>query len=1028
MKRIGNLIVGMLVLIAVISTYGNSEEDISSPRQQIEEGKSPAEVICKEGLELIIRSNNKPACVMPQTAKILVDRGLAEFPPIEIVNFACSLPAPSKCIYEIQGKGHISPLANERDITTSGVVTAVGNNSIKGFFLQDSIGDNDNETSDGIFIYTAQGTQVVGVGDEVTVRGDVKEFKGFTEIDVRQGEIIVDSVGTGFVDPVVIGIDAGERRPPVHYTNADSFLDGAVGLSNYDIERDGMDFWESLEGMLVQFNDLVVVDTPVGPYGTLWAVPDNGSWATGYNDQYGIIQISEGDGDHSREDDDDLNPEKIMIDINELTDTADPIAFDSGDQIGSYQGILFYSKDSFLGFDIEGYEFYPIRKETSTGNFTTQHNLTVDTEFNFTPEITNLIDTGDNVITIGNFNVENLDPSDHNDEFNLSPFGSNRIAAHADVITNHLQSPNIIALQEVQDGNGEGDDGFTDASDSFNALINAISEAGGPAYTFYQIDPVNNKDGGAPGGNIRVGYLYDPSQVTLLENNPFTGRLIDNDSNVETDSTAVDAYIGYNGLDANDAFDGSRKPLAATFQHNASGDIFYLINVHFSSRRGSDPIQGLAQPPAVNERKRVNQAAIVKEHVQDVLDTDSDAKIVVLGDFNTFGWSETVNFLAGANPDDSTEVSPANRILTLLEPTNPNDAWSYIFNGNAQTLDQAMISAAVNPDSAIIDKVHVETAIGRFREQISDHDPFVLQFEVDNAPRFELSLSQPTLSLLQGASDESITVTVTPINGFGGTVDFSVTESGPSDNVIGITNPSSVDILLGEGSVDLEIAVDSTATVGDYTLHIEGTDGNLSHSINLLITVTPLGMGSTSCGPNLNSGDVAIVGYNADGADEIAFVVLCDMLAGTEITFTDNGWTASGNFRSREGSFIWSTPTDISAGTVITPAISGMSLSASGDQVLAYQGDIGNPNFIYGFNNEGSSWQIDSSSSNTSALPTGLSNGTTAIALTEVDNAVYVGTTSGTRTTLLTAISNPANWMGDNLARQTMPAGPFTIH
>ena len=39
-------------------------------------------------------------------------------------------------------------------------------------------------------------------------------------------------------------------------------------------------------------------------------------------------------------------------------------------------------------------------------------------------------------------------------------------------------------------------------------LIAAIQAAGGPVYHFRQINPVNNQDGGEPGGNIRVGFLF----------------------------------------------------------------------------------------------------------------------------------------------------------------------------------------------------------------------------------------------------------------------------------------------------------------------------------------------------------------------------------------------------------------------------------------------------------------------------------------------------------------------------------------
>ncbi len=51
-----------------------------SPYQQVEDGAAVESVVCKEGLELIIRSNTIPACVEPSTAKTLVERGLANYP------------------------------------------------------------------------------------------------------------------------------------------------------------------------------------------------------------------------------------------------------------------------------------------------------------------------------------------------------------------------------------------------------------------------------------------------------------------------------------------------------------------------------------------------------------------------------------------------------------------------------------------------------------------------------------------------------------------------------------------------------------------------------------------------------------------------------------------------------------------------------------------------------------------------------------------------------------------------------------
>ncbi|MEM1096180.1 MAG: putative Ig domain-containing protein [Bacteroidota bacterium] len=170
-------------------------------------------------------------------------------------------------------------------------------------------------------------------------------------------------------------------------------------------------------------------------------------------------------------------------------------------------------------------------------------------------------------------------------------------------------------------------------------------------------------------------------------------------------------------------------------------------------------------------------------------------------------------------------------------------------------------------------------------------------------------------------------------------------------------------------------------------------------------------------------GDIAIVGFNADNPDAFAFVALAPVSAGTTIHFTDNGWRAAGGFRANEGTFSYTVPGGgLAAGTVVAiNAPAGPNFSTSGDQLLAYTGSEDNPSFVYALNVEGSGWQADATSSNTSALPAGLTNGVTAVAVGEIDNVAYVGTTTGSRTELLAAIGNPANWSGSNSAAQSFP-------
>jgi len=58
---------------------------VDSPKKQLEKGVLPEDVLCKEGLQLVIRNNGSPACVKPSTAEKFENRGLA-FIPIKISN------------------------------------------------------------------------------------------------------------------------------------------------------------------------------------------------------------------------------------------------------------------------------------------------------------------------------------------------------------------------------------------------------------------------------------------------------------------------------------------------------------------------------------------------------------------------------------------------------------------------------------------------------------------------------------------------------------------------------------------------------------------------------------------------------------------------------------------------------------------------------------------------------------------------------------------------------------------------------
>ena len=242
---------------------------------------------------------------------------------------------------------------------------------------------------------------------------------------------------------------------------------------------------------------------------------------------------------------------------------------------------------------------------------------------------------------------------------------------------------------------------------------------------------------------------------------------------------------------------------------------------------------------------------------------------------------------------------------------------------------------------------------------------------------------------------------------------------GLDDRLIAVDIPNSQSVS-GTQWQDYRVSVDSLETITGLDLFSELPDA-IETSLEAMVD------GSGGSGTTLAAGDIAITGFNFDNPDEFSWVTLQNLAMGTEINFTENGVRTDGTFRAGEGTFTWVADRNYTAGESIVITDSGFALSSSGDQIIAYQGASTSPTFLYGLNSESSSWQTDATSTNTSALPLGLVNGETAIALSEIDNAIYGGPTAGTQTELLTAISNTANWTGSNSTRQTLSSAPFTV-
>jgi hypothetical protein len=281
------------------------------------------------------------------------------------------------------------------------------------------------------------------------------------------------------------------------------------------------------------------------------------------------------------------------------------------------------------------------------------------------------------------------------------------------MIVHNLQAPDIVALEEVQDNNGPTNDGTVDASTTYNTLIAAITAAGGPSYQFRQINPVNNQDGGEPGGNIRQGFLFRIDRGLSFTDRPGGSAL----AATAVISSGVDTHLSFSPgrIDpTNSAFNspsGSRKPLAGEFVFN--GHKLFVIANHFNSKGGDQPLYGRFQPPArSSEDQRHKQAQIVHNFVKSILAADPDAAVVVLGDLNDFEFSDTVTTLSAGVLHD------------LIETLPQSERYTYVFEGNSQAIDHILLSDYLKVRPFAYDVVHVNS---EFAIQASDHEPQVVR-------------------------------------------------------------------------------------------------------------------------------------------------------------------------------------------------------------------------------------------------------------------------------------------------------------
>ncbi len=582
-------------------------------------------------------------------------------------------PGPLR-IHDLQGTSWVSPHDGDAVTNVPGIVTGIrSSGSSRGFWIQDPDPDSNPATSEGIFVFTS--SPGVAVGDSVLVSGTVKDF-----YPLGSGETVSTTSnlsGTEIDSPTTSVLSHGNALPAPEMITPTSEPDTyAPDLGGGNIEstpitpsRSALDFWESREGMRVEVDDARVVG-PSNSFGEQYITTKPAQAVTYRGGTYVAAENAIPAG------------RVEVVPVN-----------------GSNPGVN-------VGDVFSGATIGPVDYSEFGGYLIAATQLGSRQDNQLAPIVATPQRTGQ--LSVATYNVENLAPSDPDSKYQ---------ALAAGVVTN-LASPDIVALEEVQDNDGATDDGMVAADQTLAKLTAAIVAAGGPQYESREIDPVNDQDGGQPGGNIRNVFLFNPSRVSFVDSGA---------SSVDRSTTGT-AVIKSHGKPAlslspgridptNPVWTTSRKPLAGEFLFD--GAPVFVIGNHFDSKLGDQSADGRFQYPAQSSAvQRAGQAQVVHDFVQQILAVDKKADVVVLGDLNDYQYSPAVSALRTGTADGT---GPS--ILNDLISTLPADQqYTYVFDGVSQVLDHILVSPATPVASYQVIHINAE-----FTNQTSDHDPQVVR-------------------------------------------------------------------------------------------------------------------------------------------------------------------------------------------------------------------------------------------------------------------------------------------------------------
>ncbi|MEM7476383.1 MAG: ExeM/NucH family extracellular endonuclease, partial [Planctomycetota bacterium] len=201
----------------------------------------------------------------------------------------------------------------------------------------------------------------------------------------------------------------------------------------------------------------------------------------------------------------------------------------------------------------------------------------------------------------------------------------------------------------------------------------------------------------APGGSdaIRVGIIYRSDRV---------------------ETTGDVSMIN------NTAYYHARTPIVQGFQSKSSSRAFQVIVNHFKSKGGADRADAANKnkgdgQSAYNATRR-SQALAICDYIDEVTKVDGSARVLVIGDLNAYGQEDPIDAMRARGLVDLQE-----RLAVPGESGDPAESFSYIYYGQAGSLDHAIATEAMVADITGVAAWHINSDEPRFLDYNQEYNP-----------------------------------------------------------------------------------------------------------------------------------------------------------------------------------------------------------------------------------------------------------------------------------------------------------------